>query len=500
MEAEIKAFRKRMAWFLGALAIMLYFLVVLLILNGGLSFNYWASLIIFSVLLFLCIRYRKKILAFVKRHKIGVRAFMILLIVVGFLSRFAFLLFQGSFHIELTLSDTGVHWYGAQQIIESGGLDQEIGEYERLYPYLFSYTGVLSAFMSIFGKAYWSILLFNVICDVISCALLYILFYSWKKNKSVGLLAATLWAISPLQIVFCGLPLAIVVVNMLLVASVTMIYFSVYCRNKKIKLTVFPLLAGCVIAVGNAFRPIFIVLLIAYLIYCFLYTLKQKSNLRGLLISCAMMALGYLIASTVPGFLHRQFNSYYHGEKGRVGWSVFVGANYETMGVWSSDDSRYFFGNVLGEQAGGDVDIASSMIFNEAIERYKEMLLNWQIVPHFMNKTSVLFADVKNSIHDLPRTFNFSKKNGLYMVLQDLILVYYYCVVCVIGWCIVSRIKRGRYGLLNDSFEKFLTIVVLGLFAASMLVEVMNRYILPFIVILLILAVGLLYRDRKNTV
>lgn len=497
MEAKIKVFRKKMAWFLSVLAIMLYFLIVLLMLNNGLSFNYWVSLILFSILLFLCIRYRKRMLAFVMRHKVGVCAFMVSLIVVGFLSRFAFLLFQGSFHIDLTLSDTGVHWYGAQQIVELGGLGQEIGEYERLYPYLFSYTGVLSIFMSIFGKAYWSVLLLNIVCDVISCALLYVLFYSWKKNKNVGLLAATLWAINPLQIVFCGLPLAIVVVNMLLIVSVVTIYFSIYCCNKKIRLTVFPLLAGCMIAVGNAFRPIFIVLLIAYLVYCFLYVLKQKSDLRGLLISCIMMILGYLIVSIVPGFLHRQFNSYYHGERGRVGWSVFVGANYETMGVWSLDDSCYFFDDVLGERASGDVDVASSMVFNEAIGRYKEMFLNWQIVPHFLNKTSVLFTDVEDSIYDLPYAFNFSKENSLYMMSQDLILVYYYCIVCVIGWCIVSRIKRGRYGLLSSSFEKFLVIVILGLFAASMLVEAMNRYILPFIVILLILAIGLFYQDRK---
>jgi hypothetical protein len=45
----------------------------------------------------------------------------------------------------------------------------------------------------------------------------------------------------------------------------------------------------------------------------------------------------------VPILLHKRFNPFFHGEKGHIGWSVFVGANYGTKGVWNPKDRDYFF-------------------------------------------------------------------------------------------------------------------------------------------------------------
>ena len=478
---KAKIVQKRTIAFFSILAVVMYSLVCLLVLNDGLSFNYGVILIIFALLVFL----------------VGMRILFALVIIAGFLLRFSFMAFQDHFYIDSTLSDTGVHWYGAQQIVESGGLDQEVGEYEKLYPYLFSYTSSLSAIMSVFGESYTSVVLLNVLCDLVSCALLYLLFRFWKNDNDVGLLAATLWAINPLQVAFCGLPLAIVVVNTLIIVAITLLYFSFrYCDSIK-KTIVFSLLAGIVLAIGNAFRPIFLVFLLAYLLFCFIYSLKEKKRIKNMVIGCVIIIIGYLATSIVPGLWHQHFNPYFNGEKSRVGWSVYVGANYETGGAWSREDSYYFFGPVLVDRANNDVEVASSIIFGEAMGRYKDMVLNWQLVPHFFNKTTVLFGDVENSAYDLQYVYGFSKGETVYELLQDMMLVFYYCVLFALGWYLVKRAKDGLNGQ-EDMFRLYLIIALLGLFAASMLVEVMNRYSLPFITIMLILAVGLLCEGKKK--
>ena len=88
-------------------------------------------------------------------------AVLIILIIIGFLLRFSFILFKNRFFISTHLSDTGVHWYGSNQLVKNGSFNKQIGEYEKLYPYLFSYTGTLALSMSLFGTEYVSVLLLN---------------------------------------------------------------------------------------------------------------------------------------------------------------------------------------------------------------------------------------------------------------------------------------------------------------------------------------------------
>lgn len=478
------------------LGIIIFFVALICVANNGFGFNSFLLLVAFLVFLVFFVKKRKEILVFLKEHKKFVVILAIFLVVLGFILRGTFIFIQGDFKINSTLSDTGVHWYGATQLVENGNLGREIGEYEKLYPYLFSYTGTLALFMSVFGNSYGSVLILNIVCDVISCLLLYILFYKWKKRKLVGLLAATAWAINPLQIVFCGLPLAIVIVNMFLIMAITLIYLSINFKNNLIKFLLFSLLAGGVVVTGNAFRPIFVVLLIAYILYWLTVVIKDRTKLKNAMLGCIAMIIGYLTIMGLPGILHQHFNQYFHGEKSHSGWSVFVGANYETKGVWNPDDRDYFFGPILVEQAKGDTDVASSIILKRAFLRYGEMVVSGKIFQHFANKITVLFGDVNNSIYDLPYVFDFSSKNFLYRILQDLILIYYYFVIFIIGWHVVEVIRKKKLNC-DDPFRLFLVISLLGLFAASMLVEVMNRYSLPLITILLVFAIDLFVTKRN---
>ena len=495
MSLKKKKISNVLIYFLVYFTSVLFFLTIIFVINKGIAFNSISLLLVFVGIIFIIIKTKKELIEFYKKHQTLIRFIQIILIIIGFLLRFSFVFFQNKFFISTVLSDTGVHWFGANQLIKNGSFDKQIGEYEKLYPYLFPYTGSLALTMSLFGPRYISVLLLNTICDIISFFSLYILFYRWKNDKMIGLFAMVLWAINPLQIVFCGLPLAIVIVNTFLILSIAVFYLCFTNENNILKLIFFSFLGGIILSIGNSYRPIFVILLIAFWLYWFVLVLKDKKKTQNAIISCVAIIIGYIALRRVPILLHKRFNPFFHGEKGHIGWSVFVGANYGTKGVWNPKDRDYFFGPVLVDRARWNTDIASSIILKEAFLRYKRMAMHGELIEHFANKITILFGDVGNSIYDLPFAFLFPSRHIYYKLLKDVILIYYYSIVIIIGLSIVKQMDSIE---LDSSFRLLLIIIVLGLFSASMLVEVMNRYSLPFITIFTILAIDLLSMKKNK--
>ena len=482
--------------FFSILGLIVYCLIIISVLNRGLGFNYLLVFIILAILLFLAFKKRKNISKFYKKHLRATRILLIILLIFGLMARFSFVFVQSNFDIRDTLSDTGVHWYGAQQIIDDGKVDQEVGEYENIFPYLSSYTATLAASMSVFGKGYNAIVFSNVMFDLISCLCLYVLFSIWKEKKDIGLFAATVWAVNPLQVVFCGMPLAIVVVNTVVIISILCVFLILRYKDNWLKLCLSSGLLGTFLAIGNAYRPIFIVFLLVFFVFWLMTVLANKKEMKYAAMSCLIAIAGYLVVGVVPGILYSRINPYYSGSKSQAGWSFYVGANYETNGKWSSDDRDVFFGPVLVEQAEGDIVKANTIILLKGGKRYLETLSRGQFLSHFLNKTGVLFGDVNNSIYDLPYIFNFSKQSEKYKIIQDFVMGFYSILLGSLGYFIIGRVRKKEW-LKQNTMMLFLVILISALFFASLLVEVMNRYSLPLITILIIIVLGLAF-DGNN--
>ncbi len=488
---KISGINKTVVKFFSFLGLVVYFLIIVSVFNQGLKFNYVLFFVGLIALLFLLYKNNKRIISFYKRHIYIMRFLVVMVFVFGFVVRFLFIIIPTNFAIDATLSDTGVHWYGAQQIIENGKVDQEVGDYENLFPYLSTYTGTLSVSMSIFGKNYNAVLFSNVIFDLISCLCLYVLFYLWKKDKDIGLLAATVWAINPLQIIFCGMPLAIVVVNMFIIGSILCIFLTILNKDSWGKLCFLSGFSGLLLAMGNMYRPIFIIILLSFLVYWLIAIFKDKKEIKIAITSCVIIVIGYLLVGLLSNVINTQINPYYNGGKSQAGWSFYVGSNYDTGGKWSSDDRDIFFGPVLIDEAKGDVEVANSIIFRKGIKRYLNILTGGHIVSHFLNKIAVVFGDTQNSIYDLPYIFNFSKDSEKYRIIKDCIMVFYSAILIILGCFITKKIRKKEW-LKENTFMLFLVILFSALFFASLLVEVMNRYSLPFITILIIIVFALM--------
>ena len=268
-------------------------------------------------------------------------------------------------------------------------------------------------------------------------------------------------------------------------------------RNCWIKLCVFSGLSGMLLALGNAYRPIFVVFLLAVFVCWLISALGDKKEIKLALISSSLIAISYLVVGVIPGMIYSRINPYYSGTKSQAGWSFYVGANYETSGRWNSDDRDLYFGDILEGQSGGDIVKANGIIMKKGLRRYVDILADGHIVSHFLRKIAVIFGDVKNSIYDLPYIFNFSKESEKYKILQDCIMCFYSCVLAIMGCCVFGKIKKKDW-LKKNTFMLFLVVLIVGLFFASLLVEAMNRYSLPLMTVMIIIALGMIFELDNN--
>lgn len=489
--------------FFWVLCLIVVAVIVALVINKGLSFSSASILLISLVLISLCVRHSRKIFDYFREHKRFMYCVCAVLMFLGIALRLSFLFVQGDFHPRQTLSDTGVHWYGAQQLVDNGGFDKEVGDYETVYPYLFTYTGSLALSMNIFGKSFLAVIMLNLFFDLLAAFCLFILFWKWKKSKTAGLFAATIWLINPFEILFCGLTLAIVVVNALMILATLAMYLVYSNRDSTGKLIVYSLLLGCVIAVGNAYRPFFVIFGIALVVYYVIYLLSKRVVFRNSVFSVVATFLMIVLVGLLPSRIHQSVNPYYHGGKSQAGWSIFVGAHYETSGKWSSDDRDFFFGPVLIDQANGDANEAYSIIMKQAIKRYGKMILEGKLVEHFFNKTALTFGDVRNAYYDIPYAYNISKESYVYNLVQDWSLVFYYSVLGLFIVFLFENVKNFWFNkkiLPNSGFNFVMVISFVGFFFAMLMVESMNRYSLPFIALMVVFAVGYLVDVFRTSV
>ena len=291
---------------------ILMLLIVAVNLNAGLGFSSFIISLIYLILLILVVKFRKKILIFLKKHQKGTMIICAIMIIGGILLRFGLVLAENNFYVEPILSDTGVHWQGSAQLVETGQLNKDIGEYEGIFPYLTTYTGTLALAMNVFGVGFKAVVLSNTFFDIISMILIFMLFTLWKSNKKAGLMAATIWAINPLQIIFCSLPMAIVVTNTMILLVIFLAYLLFRYGREKLWLGLLLFgLCGINLAIGNAFRPLFTVFMIAIIIFELCLVIRKKVKVVHVALGVVMMLLGFGLTNNVLSNRISSINPYY---------------------------------------------------------------------------------------------------------------------------------------------------------------------------------------------
>lgn len=395
-----------------------------------------------------------------KECKINYKYIVAIFFIVGIIFRSLPLILNWNYTCINDLSDTGVHYFGAQELAE-GFLGENIVTYEKMYPYLFPYTFLLSIFVRLcFGHIDCAIILSNLFFDYCGIFLLYKILHKMKgkKNAVFGMLISL---VNPFSIIACWCSLNLIVVNFLLLLVITICINIIHKKaNKKFLLTCFAL--GIAVTLANYFRPLFSVVLIAMIIILFMRYLKDRDRILilGILVmTCTMVILSQITNRAINKIVNENVMN------NTGGWNFYVGSNYESKGQWTASDRDYFFGEITPYYP---ADIAREMIMEKGIERYSDYSLK-MFITHIANKMSVLFANEGNAIYDIRYCLGINNESALYLMCSSIVSLYF--ALITFGSLLSCIFKRK-----NDEDILLLRLLLLGFTAAFVLVEVMNRY------------------------
>ncbi|MCI9122582.1 MAG: glycosyltransferase family 39 protein [Eubacterium sp.] len=412
--------------------------------------------------------------------------FFVIAVLAGICARLVFLCLGDNYLPYGKGSDTGIHWYLAQEILKTGKIQSyHEGVYEAFFPYLISYTVLISVMMKFFGVRYTAVLFPNIMCDMVTTIIIYKLLKKWK-NQRTALAAVVLWMLNPIGIVFCAEGLALSVTNMLIALSFYVVYYLWRSFQKKEYYKFFLLAAGTgvVFALGNAFRVLFSVFLLAVVILLTVYGsryFKKKDVVyaaTGIIILIGVMGASSFAVTK----MQQQVNPYYTQKHNALGWSMFVGANYDTQGRWSVADWNEMPPRLYNDEM--HPTEVNREFMNMAVERYRQMSPS-ELGVHILNKSKVLFEHneiviFRNIEEQFANVTGFEEWVGTANHLGLVTLTVFAClqVLFFIG---IFRDKKNL-----DWFLFFLSLCFCGLLLSSLCVEVMSRYVSVFLVLLVI--------------
>ncbi len=464
--------------------------ILFLRINAGLELESTIAILIFFLavvsIIGLLIIYRKNNLQWLTNQKFLLIC-MAICFILGIILRLIFLRFSDFYLPYGSGSDTGIHWYTAQEILETGQIQSaDAGNYEALFPYLTTYTLLVSLCMRIFGVTYAAILIPNLIFDLIAAILLYILLKQWK-NQKVAAIGAIIMILNPLSIAFCVEGMALSVTNLFIMLAIFAVFYlwRFYQQQRYAEFLLLAALTGLTLSLGNAFRAVFTVIFIALAILIITELLHHpsKSHFWYLGTGLLMIMVTFSGSNAIIDRIYHQTNPYYTENHGTLGWSFFVGANYQNNGRWSDEDWA-----IMSSRLYGDDDTRWSpteinqTFMQEGIQRYLDLGIKRTAI-HFLSKSRVLFS--RNNITTI-RNFEeqFTNVDGSewwywFIYKATLLTITFFAVM---SFVFVVRIFKDRKTSQNNSFLYFLALCFCGLLASSLLVEVMSRYISIFIV------------------
>ncbi len=349
-------------------------------------------------------------------------------------------------------------------------------DYVAMFPHILGYSAFLSIFLRVFGQRILVAAFVNVVLTVLTGIILYILAFKWTGNKIAAAVVLILWTICPSKLLYNAMTLSepyytfLILVFFLLVTTVF--------DGEDVSTVVVILhgmVAGGVLALVNAARPIGVIPIVAFLIWFLLLTDRKWRGKKG-------RAGRFFILTLVLCYLcsGKAWNSYAEKQLEQKlpsvpGYSIYVGFNPETQGSYADEDmdllqSRYF----------GEYERNAQLAQQSMLESAKERILdNKKGIPSLMvHKLRTLLG------HDEGGAFysreSMTEKRYSFWCVASNIWYYFVCVLSVLG-C-VSAWKQNR----SDSFWMVM-LCIIGVILAQLLVEVAARYHYCLIPMLLLL-------------
>ena len=357
--------------------------------------------------------------------------------------------------------------------------------YVSIFPHVIGYPTVLSIIYGIFGPSIKAAQVLNII---LGCGIAIILYFLGKKllDEKCGFIAAIVWAFWPSQVMYNSLVASEELFTLLnLSCMLFFFYIPDYKKNYCVSAALFMLL-GILCAAANAIRPFGLLLMAAITIYYFIFSGRRENygfikNGTIKLMFYAVLFVSYFLASH---FISLSITNTLGQEIARtpIGFNTFVGSNIKYGGAWNAEDSKAL--TVLMEKYGNKPQDIHDELLKMAIERFKAQSL--QNINLLKNKHKTMWVtdnDILLYIRagldaENPSRIDFIRNYRRFNIICN---AYYYVILifCGIGSFIVLKSiilkKKREYPVI------FLFIIIAGMIAVHMIVEVAGRYHYPAI-------------------
>lgn len=422
----------------------------------------------------------EKLYVWVRQRPLLIKAGLVIIIILSIAARFSFLC------LDYNPTDNDpASFYGIAQSI---AIDNSLGDkaqYVATFPYVLPYNVMLGAIMKVVGVGLLSVILLNTLLDLVSLVALYYLVLRVSRRRKTAILAGLLWVVSPFNIIFSALSLPVIAVNAGIVLSLLCLHFLITNLCTLRRIVPLSIVVGLLFAITNSLRPIMVIFVIALLCYYVLkFIWKPSKKIAGnLLISLLLVVGSYLSVNT--GFLHIvSAVTGYPPTTNSGGWSIYVGANFETWGRWNIEGGK--LEEVITESE--TLTAAHQQLRDEGIGRWLALGPR-KALRLLLRKSTVLGGDQQHSVYDLASYPNFWHEEDVQVWIYTICALYSYALfVLVLGYLI--RLYRAEVASLE--FYHYLALTFVGLFLASLLVEVSTRYFMPFFTILTVFAAAAL--------
>lgn len=215
------------------------------------------------------------------------------------------------------------------------------------------------------------------------------------------------------------------------------------------------ILVGLLIGLGNILRSEGIIFIFSIFLY-YIFLLIKNYNIKSLIYSFLLIFISYSFIFNCSSFIIEKCNLSINGLNNmNTTWKFVLGFNYETNGMYSSDDALLY----------ADDPIAAKNVVIERLKSYEKIPLL------FLKKIKILWLNSDLS-WSLSNTFN----STIYRILNNINQLFIYVLTLLSSFSILNSILN-LFKKKLPSNEQFLITIILGVyFGVYLLIEVMPRY------------------------
>lgn len=385
---------------------------------------------------------------------------------------------------DLTSDVLDVHNYAIDIVMGTPTAHTDQYTYIPEATYL-SMTGLTHAlFYKLFGASVKTVKLLSVVVSAITCGVIYKIGKEGTGDRRVGLVAGYLFAAWPALVAYTGIPTSEHIAMLLIALFVLISVFytkSDKRGNWRYAIGMYALM-GTVIGLVDWYRPVGVILLIAYLISDILYLGKGEKIFRWLA-QIAVLVITFLFVSQSAV----QINSWIHGvpiptNGQKFGQSILIGTNFESGGLHNWED--YGTGATAYKRFDGDFNTANRYLIGLAMDRIKE---NYNRLPQLIETK---FRRVWQNDADLFSTASVGSNDSELLGYASLVDHFYLIVVTILIFLasVFAIIKRSPQATF------LMQLFILGMALTLLITEAQMRYrsiLIPFSALLA--AFGLKY-------